>query len=235
MRKKTFYDVDKDVLVTHIIPNIQQPLLKKINRLEEVIKQSGITFCNMQPEYPYCEKQIFGQSTCTSSCRKNYCFDHIFTCEYCANRMCDKCCGDFGRNCKGCDALVCGKCDQGMCEQCEDYACKMCRAKCVLCGQRKCWCQTVYCDENLRAVLDCVYFNDGTQDDTTCIDCRPLISCAISGCSIVDAVIENGRYYRCGTGVYCGKCSENWLCVEHEPYNTDKNGVYVCWICNEQK
>ena len=91
MRKKTFYDVDKDVLVTHIIPNIQQPLLKKINRLEEVIKQSGITFCNMQPEYPYCEKQIFGQSTCTSSCRKNYCFDHIFTCEYCANRMCDKC------------------------------------------------------------------------------------------------------------------------------------------------
>jgi len=214
---KTLYDIDKDVLVTHIIPNLQQPLLQKIEHLEKTfakfVQNSDDYLCNMQTEYPYCGGKIAASYVC-NCCNYWYCEEHIFLCKKCGIVTCDKCCGSVGRNCRNCKEPVCCECDLGQCVACNKYGCKLCRIKCVDCRNRVCGCYSVL-EEMVKVMM--------------CLECSPIRSCSIEGCDAQDAQFEGTQWHRHGTGVYCQACEE-WTCNNHQNTN-ETNEEYFCTRC----
>lgn len=112
--KKNLHDIPKDVIIKHIIPNIQTPLINEINQLKSIIIKmsdkldaAGLSVCtecdgHSSIECSFCNKYICK----THPNKKSYHYQYENSDHLLINQLCETCATEDNSDCE-CD----GKCD----------------------------------------------------------------------------------------------------------------------------
>lgn len=133
---KNIHSLPKDVLIYKILPELQEPLLKRIKHLENVIKQSPDSFCCVRSDNGICDKNIYGE-WCCNNCELKVCDHHSIECGTCGKIVCSKCVS----SCSECIQEICEVC-YVMCSECEAHGCVDCTTElCANCKVNFCKCQ----------------------------------------------------------------------------------------------